>query len=125
MATSQEHRSKALHNEKLLDFCQLSDGEFVDWAVTVLFYGALHWMRALAAQEGYEIKRYRGKESEEEVFRGSGVFSEQAYAWYRQMKDDSREARYDMKQFSNFDFQDLRQNNFEPFKLFVTSKLRS
>jgi len=129
MATPQEHKGKALHNERFLDVRELTGGEFVDWAVTVLFYSALHWMRALAAQEGYQIKAYRsykkGILGEEEVFRGTGVFTQQAFDWYSHLKDDSRDARYEMKQFSVADLRDLRRNFFKPFKLFVTSRLRA
>lgn len=130
MATAQEHESKARHNEKLLDSHKLSEGEFVDWAVTALFYSALHWMRALAAQEGYQIKRYqklKGRlgESEEEVFQVAGVFTAQCYQWYRHLKDESQYARSEMRPFSISDFNDLQRNFFAPFKSFVTSKLRA
>ena len=129
MATPREHREKALHNERLLDVRELTAGEFVDWAVTVLFYSALHWMRALAAQEGYQLKAYKsykkGILGEEEVFRGTGIFTQQAFDWYSHLKDDSRDARYEMKQFSLADLHDLQQNFFKPFKLFVTSRLRA
>jgi hypothetical protein len=129
MATPREHKEKALHNERLLDVQELTGGEFVDWAVTVLFYGALHWMRALAAQAGYEIKAYRsyrkGIVGEEEVFKFAGIFTPQAFGWYSHLKDESRDARYEMRQFSITDFRDLRQNFFEPFRSFVTSRLRA
>lgn len=128
MATPHQHKEKALHNERFLDAPELTGGEFADWAVTVLFYSALHWMRALAAQEGYQIKGYRtlgGIPGEEDVFRGTSIFTPQAYDWYRHLRDDSRDARYEMKQFSDSDFRELRQNFFQPFKSFVTSKLRA
>jgi hypothetical protein len=129
MATPEEHKAKALHNERFLDVPELTGSEFVDWAVTVLFYSALHWMRALAAQEGYQIKAYKsyrkGILGEEEVFTGTPVFTQQAFEWYSHLKDDSRDARYEMRQFSEVDFRDLRQNCFEPFKTFVTSNLRT
>lgn len=121
MASVQEHKTKALHNEEFLNLYKLSDGEFVDWAVTVLFYCALHWMRALAAQEGYQITGYKG---EEDVFKGTGVFTDEAYDWYRQLKEDSRVARYKMRQFSNSDFRDLQLNFFDPFRSWVMSMLR-
>lgn len=128
MATPQEHKAKALHNERFLDVPRLATGEFADWAVTALFYCALHWMRALAAQEGYQIKAYRsykkGIVGEEEVFKGTGVFTQQSFDWYSHLKDDSRDARYETRQFSATDFRDLQLNFFEPFKSFVASKLR-
>ena len=92
MATAQEHKLKALHNEAFLDLHKLSGGAFLDWGVTVLFYSALHWMRALAAQEGHQIKGYKG---EEDVLTGTGVFTAEAYDWYRQLKDDSRRPIWD------------------------------
>lgn len=78
MATAQEHKLKALHNEEFLDLHRLSDGPFVDWGVAVLFYSPLHWMRALAVQEGYQIKGYK---DEEDVFKGTGAFTAEAYDW--------------------------------------------
>ncbi len=123
MATVQEHRSKALHNEKLIDVHKLADGEFIDWAIIVLFYSALHWMRALAAQEGCQIKTYR---TEETVFQRVPTFAQHSktYLWYRQLKDSSRDGRYEMTQFSTSDFNDLDENCFKPFVSFVNSKLR-
>jgi hypothetical protein len=122
MATAGEHKLKALHNEQFLDLHNLGDGLFVDWAVTVLFYCALHWMRALAAQEGHQIKGYK---DEEGVFIGTGVFTAEAYDFYRQLKDDSRDARYEMKPFSESDFEDLQVNFFQPFKAFIMRGLRA
>ena len=61
MATPSEHRSKALHNEDLLEVHKLAEGKFAGWAITILFYSALHWMRALAAQEGFQIKTLFGE----------------------------------------------------------------
>ncbi len=62
---------------------------------------------------------------EEEVFTGTGVFTGQTFDWNSHLKDDSRDARYEMKQFSAADFRDLQQNFFKPFKSFVTSRLRA
>jgi len=121
MATAPEHKLKALHNEQFLDLYRLGDGPFVDWAVTVLFYCAMHWMRALAAQEGHKIKGYK---DEEAVFTGTGVFTPEAYDLYRQLKDDSRDARYEMKPFSRSDFEDLQVNFFQPFRTFIMTRLR-
>jgi hypothetical protein len=127
MPTPQAHREKALHNERLLDVREMAGDEFVDWAVTVLFYSALHWMRALAAQEGYQIKAYRsykkGVLGEGDVFNFTGIFTQQAFDWYSHLKDESRDARYEMRRFSVVDFCDLRDNFFKPFRSFVTSKL--
>ena len=121
MATTQEHKSKAAHNGEFLESHRLSEGEFVDWAVTVLFYCALHWLRALLAQEGYQVKDYR---DEEDAMTGTAVFTRQVLRWYFHLKGASRDARYNMRRFSKEDFWILHQDCFVPFKSFITSKLR-
>jgi len=126
MVTPSEHWSKALHNERFIDVHKLADGEFAGWAVTVLFYSALHWLRALAAQEGFQIERYRGKNSEERAFQQVPLLQEspRLYECYRALKDESQQARYEMKGFSSADFYRLSEDCYEPFKSFVTSNIR-
>ena len=127
MATSSEHRSKALHNEDLLDAYKLAEGKFAGWAVTILFYSAVLWMRALAAQEGFQIRRYYGPDSEKLALQQVPLFrqSPQQFDWYRSLKDESREARYEMTQYSSADFLDIKQRFFDPFKAFIITNLRT
>jgi hypothetical protein len=126
MATPSEHRSKAIDNETLLDVHKLAEGKFAGWAITILFYSALHWMRALAAQEGFQIRRYSGDESEKLALKQIPLFrqSSQQFNWYRALKDESRDARYEMRQYSSADFRDLKQRFFDPFKAFIITNLR-
>jgi hypothetical protein len=100
----------------------LSENQFVDWAVTVLFYCALHWLRALLAQQGYQVKNYR---DEDDAIRGTGILTSQALQWYRHLKDSSRQARYETAVISVSVYLDLRKDCFDPFKSFVTSKLQT
>jgi hypothetical protein len=127
MATPSEHRSKALHNEELLDVHKLADGKFAGWAITILFYSALHWMRALAAQEGFQIRSYSGNNSEKLALQQIPLFrqSAQQFNWYRSLKDESQDARYEMRQYSSVDFHDLKQRFFDPFKAFIIRNLRN
>jgi len=125
MATPAEHRAKALHNEKLLNEYALAEGEFAGWAITVLYYCAVHLLRALAAQEGFQIKRYKGKDSEEEAWKSVPQLKHAsvAYDCYNILTTASRSARYEMKGYSALDYKNLRQNFYEPFRSFVTSHL--
>lgn len=127
MATPPEYRSKALHNEELLDVYRLAEGKFAGWAITVLFYSALHWMRALAAQEGFQIRSCSRNDSEKLALQQIPLFrqSPQQFKWYRSLKDASQDARYEMTQFSSADFLDLKQRFFDPFKSFVNANLRT
>ena len=43
--TKDDHLKQAEHNEKLAN--SLSQGPYLDWAVTVYFYAALHYMTAI------------------------------------------------------------------------------
>lgn len=131
MATSAEHRAKALENEKLLDDYKLAEGKFAGWAITVLFYGALHWFRALAAQEGVQIKRYSGRKDQADTEKwaldnvpllGNSRLS---FRSYELLKARSQDARYEMIVYSTADFNHLKKNHYEPFKMFVISHLRS
>jgi hypothetical protein len=126
MAAPSEHRSKALDNEELLHVHKLADGKFAGWAITILFYSALHWMRALAAQEGFQIRSYSGNNSEKLALQQIPLFrqSPQQFNWYRALKDESQDARYEMRQYSSADFSDLKQRFFDPFKAFIVRNLR-
>ena len=127
MATPSEHRSKALHNEELLGVHKLAEGKFAGWAITILFHSALHWMRALAAQEGFHIKRSLGSDSEKLALQQIPLFrqSPQPFNGYRSLKDASQDVRYEMTQYSNADFLDLKQRCFDPFKSFIIANLRT
>lgn len=48
MPTRDEHVSQARHNARF--YATIDQGQFKDWAVTVLFYVALHYVDALLAQ---------------------------------------------------------------------------
>ena len=124
MATPAEHRSKALKNERLIQTASLAEGEFVDWAVTALFYAALHWVRALSAQEGFQIRDYA---MERIALESVPTFqlAPKHMKLYRTLKDESRDARYEMKSFTALDYQDLEANYYAPFRTFILSHLRS
>ena len=131
MATPTEHRAKALENEELLDDYKLAEGRFAGWAVTILFYAALHWFRALAAQEGVQIIRYRGRKDQTDTEQWALVNLPQfrkspgSIKSYQLLKARSRDARYEMFAFSTADFNHLKKSHYEPFKSFVTSHLQS
>jgi hypothetical protein len=130
MPTPTEHRAKALENENFLDSYNLAEGKFAGWAVTVLFYAALHWFRALAAQEGVQITRYTGRKDQTDtetwaldklpLFRNSP----ESIKSYQLLKARSRDARYEMTVFSSADFNHLKENHFKRFKSFVNANLQ-
>ena len=123
MATEQAHLRQAQHNEQFLTTLDPAVTPYLDWAVTVIFYAALHYIRALAARHQFmNISRYGELDR---VFERLPVFrhNRAVYADYRQLKDDSRAARYDMGVFSSEDVAGLRDEELYRIRQFVLANL--
>lgn len=124
MATPTAHRTKALHNEQFIRRHDLGSGEYADWAVTALFYSAVHWLRALITSSGLrDVRNYKGENRAAEELLRNGVLDTQAWEWYGHLKDDSRDARYEMKAFTPAEFDEIHKLSFTPFRAFVLSRL--
>lgn len=105
-----EFITQAKHNEAFHDcICRDYETLFFDWKVTVTFYIAIHYLKALASQRKIHI----GSTHEEIAgnidpnFRKnkpSMPISENAWGWYRNLYQYSRTSRYtgytDEKTFS-------------------------
>jgi len=95
MPTTEQHLAQARRNEAFLGTFDLADPRYLDWAVTVIFYAALHYLRALMSKHRYtNISRYGDMDM---AFERLTVLKRnpQIYDAYRDLKDDSRSARYD------------------------------
>jgi hypothetical protein len=125
MATPTAHRNKALHNEQFISHHDLGAGEFAGWAVTALFYSAVHWLRALVTSKGLrDVRDYSGENRGAEELLGTGVLDPQAWEWYGHLKDDSRDARYGMMVFTPAEFDEIYRDSFTPFRAFVLNRLK-
>ena len=89
MSTSEQHRDKAANNEFLRD--QLNN-PFWDWAVTVTFYAALHYV------EAYFAKKKPALHSKDHKMRDSYIRRDAVlgplYRKYVDLKQESHDARY-------------------------------
>lgn len=87
---SGDHLDQARHNYRLYLHLQ-AEGQFLDWAITLLFYTALHLVQAHAAQfgpwvpENHEERRAYIREQLNRLFYD-----------YRDLEDRSRDMRYDL-----------------------------
>jgi len=61
MASQEQHKIQAKHNQDLLDFFEKTPGgdEFDDWYVTVAFYTALHHFEAILPAVASKINNKR------------------------------------------------------------------
>lgn len=91
--------------------------------MTIIFYAALHYIRALAARHQFtNISSYADMDR---VFEQVPVFrrNREIYVDYRQLKDDSRAARYDCRRFAPPEVADLRDEELARIRDFVRVQL--
>lgn len=123
MATEAQHFAQAEHNEAFLGTFDLATSPYLDWAVSVIFYAALHYLRALMARHRLtNISKYGEMDN---AFARLLPFRRQpeVYQDYRQLKDDSRAARYDMWRPHVAEIADLRDQELTRIRVFVRTEL--
>lgn len=119
MATKEQHYQKAQHNEQFFGQFDVTTTPYLDWVITGIFYSALHYVRALAAQYSFtNISTYGEMDN---LFNRLSVLKKnpKIYVSYRQLKDDSREARYEMRKFSPDEVQESRDIDLQNVRSFV------
>lgn len=113
------HLAQAARNEALSQ--QLEVG-YPEWAITALFYSALHYV------EAYFYHHAGGSQPQHYVTHGtrnSGVAQRLGtlHRPYMVLYNRSRDARYDCVQFTTTDVQRLRQNELAQIKQHVLNSL--
>jgi len=108
MPTKEQHLHQAQHNEAYLAAFDLARSPFLDWAVTAAFYAALHYLRALMSRLNYT--NISGYGDMDKAFDRLAILKRnpEIHDSYRQLKDDSRSARYDMWRPTGGDVVELR-----------------
>lgn len=124
VATKEQHLQKAQHNERFFNSFDLDITSFLDWVITGIFYSALHYIRAIASMHKFENIASYGEL--DKLFNRLFVLKHNAaiYYDYRQLKDDSRDARYEMVEFTKAEVQNLRDQEFARIKSFALSLIR-
>lgn len=119
MANVSQHLEQARRNEQFLATLDLPSSTYLDWAVTIIFYAALHYLRALFAYHHVtNIARYGDMDKAFDrillLKRHPEIYSD-----YRQLKDDSREARYNIWRPSLGEVIDFRDGELQRIRDFV------
>jgi hypothetical protein len=104
----QQHIGQAEHNEAL--FHALEATNFTDWAVTALFYAALHLVDAFLWPVRLPSHARRG------TFIAPSSDLSAMYAHYRELQDRSEDARYECVSFTAADVQQLFSADFFPIR---------
>lgn len=113
MPSTRAHLKQATHNEKLLNEIDLVDTGFIDWAVTISFYTALHFIEAHLGSRRIHSSFHPDRDKNVTTHL-PGIYDE-----YFDLKNDSIEARYKMHKFSKEDFVDNIKPNLETIKAYV------
>jgi type IV secretory pathway VirB3-like protein len=85
--TKEEHKAKAVHNETFV--ATLKD-PYWDWAVTGMFYAAVHYVMAYLATQGIHPVLHHVRNSH--IHRDPKLNS--IYIDYRELQNNSEDARY-------------------------------
>ena len=113
----EEHVAKARHNEEFLDQCDLPNSDFLDWAVTVISYSALHYVDAFLAHNfGAHPKDHRE--------RSSHIYQQSALRLhirdgFEDLKNDGVDARYTSRVFTTQEVTDDIRPLLEEIKNYV------
>ncbi|MBW1956442.1 MAG: hypothetical protein JRI83_12120 [Deltaproteobacteria bacterium] len=96
MGSLNEHITKARHNENFIDSFDLDHSPFLDWAVNGIFYSALHYLDSYFAKRNMHPPNHTIRNQ----FINSTNLDVVLYGAYRQLRDDSRDARYETRAFT-------------------------
>lgn len=122
MPSEHRHIARAENNEKFYDQFNLASAGFLDWAITALFYGFLHYVDACLA-------RYPGggfhpaSHSKRAQVIALDAFLQNLYSGYEELKNRSEDARYDLVVFPPNFVAMLRATEFERIRTLIRSRL--
>lgn len=112
---------KATYNERFLDTFDVDSTPYLDWAVIVAFYIAVHYVDAFLAHKGYEdIGDHRTRDNLVILISNLKAVRDS----YFQLKDDRRDARYDVRQFTAQMFNKILHDFLEPVRSHIQQLLR-
>jgi len=93
MPATQEHQQKAGHNNTFWSGLDLQNTPYLDWAVTVMFYEAVHWIEAFLARKNLHSSghpdRERSMSKMSELRSDSYLITD-----YKLLRTESENARY-------------------------------
>lgn len=111
MATRNDHLARANSNEQFLTEIRKL-GTHPDWGVTVVFYVAVHWARALVAHFGIQITSHKHFQSEFVRI----THDHATYVHFRHLQTASEQSRYDVGAWTWQDVDSLISGHLEPVK---------
>lgn len=120
MPEQDSHLRQAQHNESFVASFDLDSTLYLDWAVTGIFYAALHYIEAFLAIQNIHSPAHVSRDS---IFQKEHVLKP-AYNQYRILKTRSESARYDLQQFSSAEVRELISGELQAVKSHILRLMR-
>jgi len=118
MANLSEHIRKARNNEVFATTFWPARSRYADWAITVYFYAAVHFVEAYFATIEIHCNNH-GQRNQEVAKR----FPRRIASHYLRLYRESRRARYEVTPVAKVYAQNLLVNHFQPLRAYLLSLL--
>jgi hypothetical protein len=126
--TAHEYIEQAAHNAALAAHLRSEKPDYLDWAVTCLFYSALHYVNAYLAFSQKPIpKRHRatdGSPARLNIIQQDPNLRP-IYPHYRHLDDESRDARYELRKPTRKDYDDFLLRQLQEVQNYLVPKITS
>lgn len=120
MPTLAQHVAQGRQNEALSQLIQATNP---DWAVTTLFYAALHYVMAFSLAHPPMRPYYGNLKSHDATIKTLTKMAPRIGKQYRRLFDASLAARYDCQIFTQQDVNDFRDQDLAAVKAYVRKYL--
>jgi len=114
-----EHLKKARGNERFAKSLALTEQPWIDWALTAMFYAAMHYIEAYLATKGQHPKSHMTRDG----FVGRESNLRRVFIDYQELKMYGLNARYEMVPFKANDVTDHAAKSLEAIKMHIESLL--
>jgi hypothetical protein len=127
--TVSEYLQQAAHNCDFAAYIRKNKSDCLDWSATSLFYAAVHYVNAYFKHYKIPIPRRHSSPDPKQPGRSNIVQQDPTlsaiYDPYRNLDDESRDARYELKKVSEALYDKYLLSEFEKIRRFIVPKVTS
>ena len=122
-----DYIEQAAHNLAFAKYIRDNKSDCLDWSVTCLFYAAVHYVNAYLRKSNITIPRRHTSPDPQKPGRSNIIQTDKMLSaiWdpYRNLDDESRDARYELKKISVTHYDGYLLAEFEKVRQFINPKV--
>ncbi len=122
-----DYIQQAAHNLEFAEYIRKNKSDCLDWSATCLFYAAVHYVNAYFKKANIPIPRRHSSPDPKTPGRLNIVQQDPTlsaiYDPYRNLDDESRDARYELKNISEARYDGYLRPEFEKIQKFIIPKV--